>query len=255
MKVGLLYHRQDCFEKGRRFRWHEHPFWQFEICLSGSLEVLVGDESIVLDPGDCYVVPPRLRHCFAYLGEENHFLSIKYELLDSDTKPRVGCIKSANTLRRFSRLLEALIPRGEHVPTDESDGLARVFEGLLLHLSEDPAGDSMGTGGSYGELISRVLRIIDEGKGRIRQVGELAAEVGVTQGHLRSRFKRETGASLKEKVDTVCMERARFLLAYSDRSVSELAGELGFPDLFAFSRFFKTRQGVSPRAYRGGLES
>lgn len=255
MKVELLYHRQDCFEKGRQFRWHEHPFWQFEVCLSGALEVLVGDQSIVLDPGDCYVVPPRLRHCFAYLGEENHFLSIKYELLDSDTQPRVGCIKSANTLQRFSRLLEALIPRGEHVPTDESDGFVRVFEGLLLHLSENSGRVSAGDEGPYGELVSRVLRIVDEGKGRIRQVGQLAAEVGVTKGHLRARFKRETGASLKEKMDTVCVERARFLLAYSDRSVSELATELGFPDLFAFSRFFKARQGVSPRAYRGGLES
>lgn len=252
LELELLYHRQDFFERGSRFRWHEHPFWQVEFCLSGAIEVLVGDRSTILSKGDCYVIPPRQRHCFAYLEERNDYLSVKYELRESDVEPRVGCIRSTDTLCRFSQLMAALIPNGEHAPENASNGLAGVLEGLLLHVSVGGGAVAAGCGETFGELVSRVLRVIDEGKGRIRQVGDLAKRMGVTQGHLRARFKRETGASLKEKVDTVCMERARFLLAYSDRSVSELAGELGFPDLFAFSRFFKVRQGCSPKAYRNG---
>ncbi|MDQ8200139.1 AraC family transcriptional regulator [Pelagicoccus enzymogenes] len=248
-----MYHRQDFFEGGSRFRWHEHPFWQIDFCLSGAIEVRVGERATVLDPGDCFVIGPRQRHCFAYLEPRNDYLSIKYELRESDRTPRLGCIRGDDTLKRFLRLLQALVPKGEHAPTADAKPLARVLEGLLSHLSAE----SDAVGGrdvGYGELVSRVLRIIDQGKGRLRQVGELARELGVTQGHLRARFKRETGASLKEKVDAVCMERARLLLAYSDRSVSELAEELGFPDLFAFSRYFKQRQGCSPRAYRHKLE-
>jgi AraC-like DNA-binding protein len=253
IRLELLYHRQDFFAQGSRFRWHAHPFWQIDFCLSGSIEVRVEERTTVLNPGDGFVIGPRQRHCFAYLEGRNDYLSIKYELVESDRSPHFGYIPKTDTLERFLRLLEGLIPRGEHPPAANSETLASVLEGLLLLQGEESgqAGDQVV---DHGDLVSRVLRIIDQGKGRLRQVGELAQEVGVTQGHLRSRFKRETGASLKEKMDAVCMERARLLLSYSDRSVSELAEELGFPDLFAFSRFFKQRQGCSPRAYRDGLE-
>ncbi|MDQ8187903.1 AraC family transcriptional regulator [Pelagicoccus sp. SDUM812002] len=255
LEIGLLYHRRDCFEKGRHFRWHEHPFWQIEFCRSGAVEVRVDDRTTILRAGDCYLIPPRQRHSFAYLEERNAYLSIKYELREGNLEPRVGRIRSDDTTMRFLNLLEGLVPNGEHAPGRKSAGLARVLEGLLLHLSEADTEPPAPKAQAFGELVSRVLRIIDDGKGRLRQVGELAEEIGVTQGHLRARFKKETGASLKEKVDAVCMERARLLLAYSDRSVSELAAELGFPDLFAFSRFFKARQGMSPRAFRKGYKS
>ncbi len=40
------------------------------------------------------------------------------------------------------------------------------------------------------------------------------------------------------------------LLKYSDKTVSEIGYELGFGDVQSFSRFFKTREGVSPNDFR-----
>lgn len=46
---------------------------------------------------------------------------------------------------------------------------------------------------------------------------------------------------------------ARRLLRYSTKQVQEIAYELGYGDIQAFSRFFKKQEGVSPRAYREAL--
>lgn len=43
---------------------------------------------------------------------------------------------------------------------------------------------------------------------------------------------------------------ARRLLIYSDKQVQEVAYEIGFEDIQAFSRFFKKQEGISPSEYK-----
>jgi AraC family transcriptional regulator, transcriptional activator of pobA len=49
--------------------------------------------------------------------------------------------------------------------------------------------------------------------------------------------------------DRICLEAKRFLI-YSEKSIKEVAFELGFEDLQSFSRFFKNKHGVSPKDFR-----
>lgn len=49
--------------------------------------------------------------------------------------------------------------------------------------------------------------------------------------------------------DRILLEARRQLL-YTDKIIKEIAYETGFEDIQTFSRFFKTKEGVSPREYR-----
>jgi AraC-like DNA-binding protein len=46
------------------------------------------------------------------------------------------------------------------------------------------------------------------------------------------------------------MLEARRLLWHTDKDVSQIAYEIGFNDIQAFSRFFKKHQGLSPSNFR-----
>lgn len=50
--------------------------------------------------------------------------------------------------------------------------------------------------------------------------------------------------------DRIFLEAKRILLN-SEKSIKETAFELGFEDIQSFSRFFKNKQGVSPKEFRG----
>jgi AraC family transcriptional regulator, transcriptional activator of pobA len=52
--------------------------------------------------------------------------------------------------------------------------------------------------------------------------------------------------------DRIHLEAKRFLM-YSEKSIKETAFELGFDDIQSFSRFFKNKQGVSPKEFRDKL--
>lgn len=49
--------------------------------------------------------------------------------------------------------------------------------------------------------------------------------------------------------DRILLEAKRFLM-YSEKSIKETAFELGFDDIQSFSRFFKNKQGISPKEFR-----
>ncbi len=49
--------------------------------------------------------------------------------------------------------------------------------------------------------------------------------------------------------DRIFLEAKRFLM-FSEKSIKEIAFELGFEDIQSFSRFFKNKQGVSPKKHR-----
>ena len=46
------------------------------------------------------------------------------------------------------------------------------------------------------------------------------------------------------------MLEARRLLNYSSRQIKEIAYEIGFEDIQAFSRFFKKQEGISPSKFK-----
>jgi AraC-like DNA-binding protein len=68
-----------------------------------------------------------------------------------------------------------------------------------------------------------------------------------TLSHL---FKRSTGMSIREFLNTMRIEQACDLLARSNQPITAIALEIGFADSNYFSRVFRRIRGVSPSQYR-----
>jgi transcriptional regulator GlxA family with amidase domain len=75
-----------------------------------------------------------------------------------------------------------------------------------------------------------------------------AAGLGVRT--LLRRFRKATGHTPLEYVQTLRVEAAKRLLETTDRTVEDLAGAVGYADPASFRRVFKARSGLSPGAYR-----
>jgi AraC-like DNA-binding protein len=50
------------------------------------------------------------------------------------------------------------------------------------------------------------------------------------------------------------MMHAKRQIGYTNLSIKEIAHELGYDDIQAFSRFFKSKEGISPVQYREKLD-
>ena len=63
-------------------------------------------------------------------------------------------------------------------------------------------------------------------------------------------FKKETGKTFKEFVTLKKIEKAKFLLKNTGKSISEIADELGMEDSSYFTKVFKKYTGTRPKDYK-----
>ena len=91
--------------------------------------------------------------------------------------------------------------------------------------------------------------------GRIQAEGlpsieQLAEELGVSQRYLSDTLKKETGKTTTEHLQLYLIDEAKELLLKPNKTISEVAYELGFEYPPYFSRLFKKKEGLSPTEYR-----
>lgn len=100
------------------------------------------------------------------------------------------------------------------------------------------------------ERIRAVMRQIREEPGRMYSVEELASSAAYSADHFTRLFRAVAGVTPKEYCIRARLERAQVLLVESPMSIEQIATNLGYADVFFFSRQFKQRFGISPSAWR-----
>lgn len=78
----------------------------------------------------------------------------------------------------------------------------------------------------------------------------IANEFFISSVYLSIYFKQSTGQNLFDYIRDVRVEQAKILLRSSEKSVTEIALDVGYPDMAYFAHVFKKAVGTTPLAYR-----
>jgi LacI family transcriptional regulator, galactose operon repressor len=100
-----------------------------------------------------------------------------------------------------------------------------------------------------GEVAAAVRFIRDRG-GREIGVEDLLGRTKLSRRSLEIRFRRALGRSPHQEIRRVQIERAKLLLARTDRPVREIAEACGFKEARQLSTAFHENVGMTPRQYR-----
>jgi len=224
---------------------HEHGFWQLELGVAGAFGARVGGRRLEVRPGRCVFFPPGVRHGFSYPPGIS-YLSVKFNAGDAEGEFRSLELRDSPALGALERALLALTAepagRGQMIDCVISALFAAAYPGEPEEVDRD-------------SLVSRVREYVRGRGGGYVSVAEVAGELGYSPSHISARFRREGGVALKTFLDRERGRRAAELVLYSDLNFGRIAYEMGFPDPFAFSRFFKRVHGTGPRAFRARGEA
>lgn len=100
------------------------------------------------------------------------------------------------------------------------------------------------------ERVLRVLDAIADDLAAPHSLTTLAQVVALSPSRLAHLFAAGVGDSVMGTVRRLRLRRAAWLLESTGLSVGEVAAEVGFGSPFHFSRQFRARYGLPPRAYR-----
>jgi AraC-like DNA-binding protein len=81
-------------------------------------------------------------------------------------------------------------------------------------------------------------------------VAYFADKAHLSTGYFGDLISKETGTTAQRYIQDAVIERSKHMLLESNRSVSEIAYELGFEYPQHFTRLFKSRTGMTPNEFR-----
>jgi CheY-like chemotaxis protein len=135
-------------------------------------------------------------------------------------------------------------------------GVATVLRKGLFSLDETVA--------HINAALERRRKVSDEARRLVRKAmaflhqhytdpiarPDIARHVGLDEDYLTTCFRQELGVTPVAYLNRYRVNQARGLLTETDKSITEIAIEVGFSDSGYFSRVFRREAGCSPEAYR-----
>ncbi|HTN45783.1 MAG TPA: helix-turn-helix transcriptional regulator [Flavipsychrobacter sp.] len=83
-----------------------------------------------------------------------------------------------------------------------------------------------------------------------RQIDFYTGRLHISNSSLYKIFKKYKETTPSSYLNDLLIEEAKFMLVYSENNISEIADQLSFSDIHAFSKYFKKHTSFPPTVYR-----
>ncbi len=121
---------------------------------------------------------------------------------------------------------------------------------LLTSIYMDIMQDIKPTAGTANKEAKKAERIVRQTFRENLPVSEIAKQCHISPSYLRACFLRSFGISLTRYREMLRIEEAEILIRCGFFSIREIAEQLGYCDVFHFTKNFTKAKGVPPSKYR-----
>jgi AraC-like DNA-binding protein len=168
-----------------------------------------------------------------------------------------GAAERAQRLRVPPAERPAWTERFETLDAELRDRRAGYHEAVLAHLTLLLVAVSRLSADLVGELrsvdepvLAAVFDVIGARYAEPISLADVAAELGLSGGHLTTVVRRRTGRTVQQWIGERRMQEARRLLVETDLPVAAVARRVGYPDASYFIRRFHREHGTTPLPWR-----
>jgi len=196
--------------------------------------------------GDGILVAPGFQHNYGGLKEAYVEDAISFCGPLADYLLETGIIKSGIfRIGKARRLLSVI-----ELALDHSDNAQIMANIELQKLLMDLYLENKNLVQNKDAVFEQLLGEIRKAPGKYWSLDVMTEFCNISISQLNRLFKKETGMTSKNYIDSIRMDIAAEMLASSTASIKQIAKELGYPDPYHFSRRFKEIKGYAPMQYK-----
>lgn len=241
---------------------HKHQDIEIIFVLEGSLMLQIGMEKFYMKEGDFVVVNSNKSHsCMA----EESFLAasfmIRFQLLSSllETSQLLFWCNTLEEKNRDYQELRRLMHLILNQYFDQSRNQTKIYlRSLYYQLLHRLIIDHMVYADREekvredrkSERIQDIKDYIQANYQRQISLNELAEKMYLSVGYLSKYIKRQLNMGFMDYVNSVRLFHAVEDLLYTDKSITKIIYDNGFPNAAAFNKLFLAKYEVTPSAYR-----
>lgn len=102
--------------------------------------------------------------------------------------------------------------------------------------------------------IGSIIKFIQDNYTENFSLNDLALKCNMNPAYFSRIFKQRIGTPLFQYINQIRIQKACVLLKKSNRSIIDIAYEVGYQNLSFFNRYFKKIMMMSPRKYRNSIQ-
>ncbi|MBQ9952327.1 MAG: helix-turn-helix domain-containing protein [Clostridia bacterium] len=263
------------FEQGYVFPGEKHSFWELVYADMGGATLGDNDSEIPLSPGQCFLHAPDAFHTIhANLAPQSSLFVISFSSSSEALSSLLGKPLILNTeCRRIIRriLIEAqafcgpvldisnqemLIP-SSGAPYGSGQVIQLNLELLLILLLRQELGEEdaamkrapITEDQDMQSIVAAAEAFMRSHLDGSIHLDDICKNIGVSRTTLKRLFRQTLSMSVMEHYQSLRLQEACRHLRTGRVNVSQIAYELGYSSLPAFSRQFKQILGITPREY------
>lgn len=227
------------------FPYHIHRTYELMRVISGTAQIRVDGNAYDVKKDQCAMVFPLQYHSFR---------------ADAQTKIKIY-IFSPELVPEFTAAVRNKIPVSPivRVNTDlfMSDSISDVFSAKSFYYSL--CGDLVGkldlsectTRTDGTDVLNKIFLYVDSNYSSDCSLKRISEALRYDYTYLSKCFKSKTGVSYNSYINSFRINKACYLLINrSDKSITEIAGAVGFETIRTFNREFMKVTGYTPIQYR-----
>ncbi len=263
---------------------HHHHLYELMYGLSGEGKLSVGGEDVRLRAGSWLLLKAGVRHDVSNASEGEDvfsFFNIHFDIDDSEMRRRLsasdyalfpdGPSDSSARLRSHVGEIERIMEHSLLHSSNETAGTEKrltltyerklALQAYILLIVQDifarHAEGAQASGSRQREttiyeadtahlIEERLMRLV----GADGSVTRIAEELNISRSQCTKIFTKIYGIPPRQYVTEQRLNKAKQLLVGTNKTVSDIAEELGFHSVSHFSRQFRRGTGMSPNQFR-----
>lgn len=253
---------------------HSHNYVEFVYMYSGSTKHIIDSRTeITLNPHDLLMIRQGTVHSVEPAGTDD--IAVNFLILPEFFRHPDLCLEDGSVLRHFivgsskkngsvadylhyhleglppaQNLLENMIWSLLHQSMDRQSILQSTLGVLLQELLITSTQTKLSDTSRYEAHIMLSACHYIEKQYPTATLEEFSASVTQPSYYVSRLFKKHTGNTFKEYVQSVRLARAAYLLTYTAKPVEKIIAEIGYENSSYFHKIFKKAYHMTPKQYR-----
>ncbi|MGF7145149.1 AraC-like DNA-binding protein [Anaerotaenia torta] len=264
--VGIT-NLEQYIQSGDYIEYENQQHYECEVCyvVKGKKGIYINDRLVTMEKGSLLFINSHVRHrtvpvsnedyeCFVFSFQPERLLPWKKMVPDHD----FSLLFDRDYLHVKPEWIDQvfLVGMNKVLATSFMHNMESVFNHKFLeyivYLNMKTGLDKEGQFHKHnGKMRSfKLLTDYIEKQNYCVTLEELSMKFYLNHYYICHLFKEISGMTLLEYINTHKVRKAQEMLKYTDRTITEIAGECGYDASSKFNRIFKKNVGVSPTEYR-----
>lgn len=249
--------------------YHDHDFAELAYVLSGKGKYLIEGQEFDVEAGDLVICNPGVKHTHVVINSKEptiEFISGFTDFHFKNMAPNSIELPDKSYILHTTAELKQEISKHCYsmIAERESNQVGRYFmfkthlmQMLLLVMREIADVEKTEQKGYNFETynknyaVNRIISYLNENYEHKISLEQIAHNMYLSPVYISKIFKEETGESPINYLIKIRLEKAKdILLNCEGGSIKNIANQVGYDDVYHFSKLFKKYYGISPLYYK-----